>query len=304
MERKIAIIKNGYDILRIREINSDEEKCEFKICIMAEQKNVKILYNKLFSEKKEIEFDKDEYYEITYHKATISQPPKIHIKFPKSNDKKYITLPLKNLIEPDIHTEIPIPLFKITIPDKCLTVKYKPKKAHKIIDIENNNCIDIYMKKSGVQIDYDKWFNIGMMLRLNAFEFNATNSLRYMGKNLQTIFYKMNHEVCKLSVATDISDDVGISINEIKDNDINHEKIEILFIENSLYLAFVGLSRKSHDGITEFCYKLDIKSFNEDEQKKWEYRFKKLENKLNVNLKRYSERIRQMNIRDINIMKK
>ena len=38
----------------------------------------------------------------------------------------------------------------------------------------------------------------------------------------------MNHEVCKLSVATDISDDVGISINEIKDNDINHEKIEIL----------------------------------------------------------------------------
>lgn len=52
MERKIAIIKNGYDILRIREINSDEEKCEFKICIMAEQKNVKILYNKLFSEKK------------------------------------------------------------------------------------------------------------------------------------------------------------------------------------------------------------------------------------------------------------
>ena len=26
-----------------------------------------------------------------------------------------------------------------------------------------------------------------------------------------------------------------------------------------MYLAFVGLSRKSHDGITEFCYKLDIK---------------------------------------------
>lgn len=52
MERKIAIIKNGYDILRIREINSNEEKCEFKICIMAEQNNVKILYNKLFSEKK------------------------------------------------------------------------------------------------------------------------------------------------------------------------------------------------------------------------------------------------------------
>lgn len=58
MNKKIAIIKDGYDIMRIIEGNSDGEKCDFKICFMNGDSNFDIYYMKLFSKAKKLEFDK------------------------------------------------------------------------------------------------------------------------------------------------------------------------------------------------------------------------------------------------------
>ena len=57
MQKKIAIIKNGYDILRIVQGKTTEEHCEFKIIPMVEPKETRIFYMKLFSEPKEFKFE-------------------------------------------------------------------------------------------------------------------------------------------------------------------------------------------------------------------------------------------------------
>ena len=80
MQNKIAITKNGYDILRIVQGKTTEEHCEFKIIPMVEPKDTRIFYMKLFSEPEEFKFDKEFKFEITYHIANEKEPAKIHIK--------------------------------------------------------------------------------------------------------------------------------------------------------------------------------------------------------------------------------
>mgnify|MGYP006971535550 CR=1 FL=1 len=94
MQNKIAITKNGYDILRIVQGKTTEEHCEFKIIPMVEPNETRIFYMQLFSEPKEFKFDKEFKFEITYHIANEKEPAKIHIKI----DNKELKNPYKNII--------------------------------------------------------------------------------------------------------------------------------------------------------------------------------------------------------------
>ena len=46
--KRIAITKNGYDILRIIDFSNDGNNCDFKICPMIDSKKVDIYSRRLF----------------------------------------------------------------------------------------------------------------------------------------------------------------------------------------------------------------------------------------------------------------
>ena len=94
MKKKIAITKNGYIILKIIEMNSNHDKCSFKIIPMVDNKYLKITATKMFSFPEEIIFDNTKQIELTYHKKSKLYEPKIHIKMIDkiTNEATYKTL--------------------------------------------------------------------------------------------------------------------------------------------------------------------------------------------------------------------
>lgn len=308
MNKKIAVTKNGYDILRIVQGKTTEENCEFKIIPMIEPKNIRIFYMKLFSKPEELEFSKESKFEITYHIANEKEPAKIHIKINNKELKNpYITIPVHKLIEPNINTEIPIPLFKIVIPNEVLTKKYKPKKEHKKFDIGENNIIEFFMKRAGdMETDnFEKWQTINMMLNLNSLQYLATGLEDYAMLNYNEMRYSCNteHMLCNCSKGSDVSEKIALQMNTIKSINISTNKLDFLFIENLAYLGLL-VGRKVYDeqhkdGI--FLYEKDLenkKYFNQKEKEKWTLFFEKEKQKVNNLIKSSEEQYLQQFINE------
>lgn len=279
MQKKIAITKNGYDILRIVQGKTTEEHCEFKIIPMVEPKDTRICYMKLFSEPEEFKFDKEFKFEITYHIANEKEPAKIHIKIDnKELENPYKTIPVSKLIEPNIKTEIPIPLFKLIIPDEVLTKKYKHKKEHKEFNIKENNIIEVFMKRAGdIGTDnFEKWQTINTMLNTNSLQYLATGLEKYAMLNYNEMRYSVNeeHMLWSSSMSSDISDRIALEINTLKSVNVSTNKLDFLFIENEAYLGLLT-GRKIYDEQHKnkiFLYEKDLENsqyFNQQERKKW-----------------------------------
>lgn len=300
MKNKIAIIKDGYDILRIIQGSKDEDNCDFKICLM--NSNYEIKYMKLFSNYKNLEFDKNDDWELTYHKSTISKPTKIHLKS-KTEKDKYITLPLTELLEPNFNTEIPIPLFKVIVPNGCKLInKYNEngaKKDHRIIDMTGNNIAEIYLTKNGFMGSnfYEKWANISFSLLGNAMEYYATNEQKYIGKNILDTFKNPKntedgHKIYNVGVSTNVTDDIGIFVNTINDPELKeNDNYSINFIENKIFLGLLGGSTKKYDLEEKpfMIYTEDLKNeknFSEEESKRWKYIFEKEIKKVDREIKK------------------
>ena len=306
--RKIAIIKNGFDILRIIEGNCDGDKCDFKIVPMVDIECIRIFCMRIFSDAEEVIFDRNRKFELSYHKATISKPTKIHIKSISKDDPNdiiYKTLPLDNLIDPNIHTEFPIPLLKITLSDSVLTKKYKTDiKNHKVFDIGDSNILEIFMTKSHFMDTnfYEKWGVIRHTMILNSIEFYASQSTRYMGYNYWLVEYGRKHFEQEVNMSSDINDDIGLTINRINtlnNSVISEGKMDFLFIENSLYLAFLAFQRIKKENMIEpqYAYKLCLNNnlmFSKDEINKWNYRFGREEDKLKTYIKSHYEEYKRI----------
>lgn len=284
MNKKIVIIKNGYDVLRIIEGKSDGDTCEFKIIFMIDNDNIEICYLQLFSDIQKLEFDKSKKMEITYHKSTISKPAKIHLKLHDKETGKceYVSLPLKELIDPDVNTEIPIPLFKIIIPDNVLKTKYIQKKDHVVFDVEDNNMVEIFLTQNGFTKKnyHQKWDCLNQNLISTGIEFYATGLTEYFfindRYNLGDQYDIHNVITREASTVVDITDDIGIQINKIRNQNLKEEKLRALFIENSIYLGFLaGMATIDYKHMYLVDFKND-KYFNDKERKKWEYRFNKI----------------------------
>lgn len=291
---KVAITKNGYDVLRIIEGKKEDEKCEFKIIPRIPAIKVRIFYMKLFSKVEYFSFDNSKKIEITYHKSTPTQPAKIHLKLTNSKKEiEYKTLPLTKIINPNIHTEFPIPLFKIIIPEEALCEKFDSKKDYKICEINENNEIEIFMtKRDFINEDfYNNWPYMCMSLFDNCFEYFATGALPFLSKNANMTLYNSKKENSSqaFAVATDISEDIGILMITMKNNFITTKTLDFLFIENEVYLGFAAGTRIGQEkkGMIPFYQAdLDNKKLSVEERKKWEYRFTKEIKKLDTLIKR------------------
>lgn len=299
MKKKILITKNGFKLLKIIEGKCDGDKCEFKIIPEVESKYIDIFTLQLFSKSEEFLFDKDRELEITYHKSTLSKPTKIHLKLINKNDKSdiiYKTLPLTRLIDPDIHTEIPIPLLKIIIPNIINTkLDEKSEKDYKKFEIGDNNIIEIFMTQSETDVKDNiypqKWLFLNMQLMLNPIQYWATGDNKFIGQNYAMQYYKREHYTHNICVQADVNDDIGIKINTMNCEGIDSDKLQFLFIENEFYLGFLAGTSIRNESETEFklVYKKDIendKYFDDKERKKWEYIFQKEIKKLNGFIKK------------------
>lgn len=291
---KIAITKNGYDVLRIIEGKSDGEKCEFKIVPRISPTKIRIFYMKLFSKIEFFSFDQSQQLEITYHKSTPTKPAKIHLKLTNPQDEiSYETLPLTEIIDPNIHTEFPIPLFKIIIPDDVLDKKFTSKKDYKVFEVKDNNEIEIFMtRRDFINEDfYNKWPHLSMALMDNCFEYFTTGALPFLDKNANMALYNSEKEESEQTIGsgTNVTDDIGIFIVTMKNNFLSTKTLDFLFIENKVYLGFAAGTRiwQENKGMVPF-YKADLeyKDLSLEETKKWEYRFTKEIKKLDTLIKR------------------
>lgn len=242
--KKIAITKKGYDVLRIIEINSDHEKCSFKIVPMVENRKLKITATRMFSLPEEVSFDKNSIIELTYHKREGLHQPKIHIKMIDRENSKlitYIDLPLKEVTSPNIKVKIPAPLLQITIPDGALHKKYKPGKDKKEFDIGNNNVVEIFIMNNLNDIpscmhDFPFIFNALFENNINFF----TNGI-YRDNIEEKIFNEIGYdgEKCEM-LGSQITTDMAIWVKNIYDDKIKSNQVELNFIENKYYIPLMA----------------------------------------------------------------
>ncbi len=287
--KKIAITKNGYDVLRIIELNSDKDKCAFKIVPKIDLDKLNIKCMRMFSLYQSIEFDPSKIVEITYHKNDGIHGTKIHIKMIDKNNKDdvlYKTLPLERLIDPDVNTEIPIPLLKIIVPNSTLTNKYQESSKYVRFDMENNNIFEIFMtKKDFIYEDLlEKFPNVNMVIMGDSLEFFTSGVFR--GYNLQCTLNEsvVTNKPKNLLVAANITDDIGLLVLKAFDPGIKEAKACMLFIENEFYLP-ISINRITiNSGKRQLIYEEDLDNntkLTKEEKEKYKYRFEKQIKKFN-----------------------
>lgn len=291
--KKVAIIKNGIDIGRIIPFNMEQGEYDFKISFSKNNYEVN-MYHFLSKVPEKIELDDMTSWEISYHKSTILKPTVIHLK-EKNNNPEYKPLPLKRLVDPSLYNEFPIPFMRIEIPSNLKGKNYKSKpKEHISFDIEDCNVAEFYL--TNVNFDaikfMNKWPTVSFRLLTNSFEYFATN-------DLLTHKYKIKYFMPKdgqphiASKEFQVNDDMKFYVNVYNNPELTGDKIKVTFIENEFAEALLGLSPvgyKNEQGKVEMqpAYKEDLSrnTMSAEEKRKWEYRFDKMRNKLDSELKK------------------
>lgn len=302
MQRKLSIIKNGYDVLRIIEMGLGE----FKITNETGNNDFKVYTLSLFSKPQKLDFNKSKKWEISYHVSTNEMPTKIHLK--NEDGKEYITLPLKELIDPDINTEIPIPLFKVLIPDSCLSKRYKRSikgdKNHVVIDIGDNNSLEIFVTSADfVERNYiEKWQNVIFSLIANDMRFYATNSPEYMALNMYFGLNDCNHSSKLINQSVKITENIGVFVNTVNIPNLHEDKLDFLFLENSIYLTLLVNQTFSYSMTSKkyILYEKDMentKFFNSTEILKWKRIFYEDRVRTDKIMNNYKEKIRRQESR-------
>lgn len=279
--KKIVIAQNGYDILRIIEMNSDKDKCSFKIVPMIDNNKFEINYEKLYSIPQKMEFNEEKKIEITYHKSDGIHVPKIHIKMinKETNISEYLTIPLERIIEPDVNSRFPIPLLTISIPKGISNKHINKKDKYNIFDVGNNNLVEVFLvNKNFVGSNFfENLIHISGTLFFSSFEIftcgimratNIGNALNESHKNKGPVDFMMS---------SNISDDMGILLVMLNDINFNSKKLQLSFIENEFFLAH-SINRKllvDKELVSLYEYDIDNSTLSNEEKKKYKYDIEK-----------------------------
>jgi hypothetical protein len=295
---KVAIIKNGIDIGRIIPFNMDQDEREYDFKISFAKNNYEISAYSLLSKIPErVAFEDMVDWEISYHRSNEIKPTVIHLK-EKKNQPVYKQLPLQRLVDPTIHSEFPIPFMRIEIPSDFTGKNYKPKpKEHIIFDLENNNVAEFYL--THIDFNYEmfaeKWPTISLRLMTSSFEFFATNNL--LTDNIKfKYFMPSGGEIRAAAEEFVVNNDMKFYVNIYNNPEYLEDKIKVTFIENEFADALLGLSQV---GFENECGKIEmLPAFQEDlsrdtmsreEKSKWEYRFKRKQEKLEREIRKIRE---------------
>ena|GEM_PF-2308624 len=284
--QKVAIIKNGIDIGRIIPFNKDESEYDFKISFVKNDYEVN-MYPFLSSVPEKVELENMSSWEISYHRKTIMKPTVILLKEEKSQEHK--PLPLNRLVDPTSHNEFPIPFMRVEIPSDFSGKIYDSKSKENILfDIKDANVAEFYL--THIDFDYErfarKWPTISLRLMVASFEFFATNNLLTDNGKFK-YFMPSDGGVRAGAEEFIVNNDMKFYINLYNNPELIGEKIKVTFIENEFADALLGLSSigyKNEEGKVEMipAYQEDLSrdTMPKEEKRKWEYRFNKMRDKL------------------------
>ncbi|WP_110114242.1 hypothetical protein [Bacillus sp. CGMCC 1.16541] len=293
---KVAIIKNGKDIGRIIPFNIDLQESDFKISFSKNDYNV-FMYSFLSETPEKVELENMTEWEISYHRSTALKPPIIHLK-EKKQEPKYLVLPLKRLIDPNVYNEFPIPFMRIQIPINFQAKEYKEKKSNKpiVFDMGEANVAEFYL--TNTSFDYEafsmKWPAISLRLLTSSFEYFATNNMT-TDENKYKYFMPSGDDIRTAAMEVNLNEYMKFFINmyynpELVDRDGD---IKVTFIENEFATSLLGLSPigyENEQGKVEmrpgFEEDLNRKTMPVEERQKWRYRFKRMQDKLEREMKK------------------
>ena len=261
MTYKVAISKEGSDLLRIVPLRTDKnETYELKIIPLSERYFVKAyklfnggLYKKLFNGNN---------MSITYHVSNKSNQTKIHVI---DNEKKYVTLPIQELIDLNHNFDYPIPLLKMHIPSKESKQTYKKKVKHVPFDMGDNNYAEIYLMSSKSKI-YSTFLGKQIIEHLLSipFEYLATNIMTIDPSKIDFIQNGITDEGRKVMVRFPMNNDIDLIICFYKSKIISSEET-YTFIENTyskdILLMTQMIQRDLDKNTNEYSY-VDMKGIS------------------------------------------
>ncbi|WP_075979939.1 hypothetical protein [Bacillus massilinigeriensis] len=291
---KVAIIKDGKDIGRIIPFNKNEADADFKISFSKNNYSVN-MFSFLSTSPELLNLENMTEWEISYHRRTVLKPTVIHLK-EKKNQPEYKVLPLKRIIDPSIHHEFPIPFMRIQIPISFQAKDYKEKRSKKpvVVDMGEANVAEFYL--TNTSFDYEafsmKWPAISFRLLTSSFEYFATNNMT-TDENKYKYFLPSGDDIRTAAMEIDINQDMKFYINMYKNPDLIDGDMKVTFIENEFAHALLGLSPIGYENAQG---KVEMRpGFEEDlnrdtmpfeEKQKWRYRFKRMQDKLEQEMKR------------------
>lgn len=220
IHKKVAIIYKGKDIGRVIPFQPNEDgDCDFTLSFLKNEYYIQI-YKLLMTEPYYYMADEDlRDWEITYHRHTQTQPTKIHSKRINEQGKKiYNPLGLDRLRDPTIHSEFPIPLFRIQIPKVDTYKDYEQNsKKHIVVDLEDCNIAEFFLVPAN--FDYTKFSDKWPML---SHHFWSASFQSYAATGL-IIDDQKQYSQQKPSISVSINANLGLIINRFRDERVELE---------------------------------------------------------------------------------
>ncbi len=184
-----------------------------------------------------------EKYEVTYHKKNEKNPAKFHLKS-KGKQSRYYNIPLRNILDPTISPEFPIPFIKVGISNKDNFKLYKYKKKYSVLDIGNNNVIEMYLVN--VKFDLDlfihKWDVFDLIYTIAPMEYFVNGQLKngFLIPKYNTLYELNTFRIMKIN----INEDIALLINAYTDNNIDgiKQKSFVSIYENGEYVKYLSLA--------------------------------------------------------------
>ena len=291
--KKVAIIKEGKDIGRIIPFNMDAGDYDFKISFAKNDYEVS-MYPFLSKAPEKFELEDITNWEISYHRASGLKHTVIHLK-EKKDHPEYEPLPLHRLVDPTIHSAFPIPFMRVEIPPNSAEKNYKPKpKEHVAFDMKDSNVAEFYL--THVDFDYEefmeKWPALSLKLMALSFEFFATNNI-LTDEHKYRNFIPSDGQKRRAVKEFVVNNDMKFYVNLYNNPELAEGKIKVTFIENAFADALLALSPVGYENdqgkIEMFpAYKEDLErnTMSSKEKWKWEYRFNKMQEKLEREIKK------------------
>lgn len=149
--RRLAIQKNGVDIARVIPGKMDDGKLDIKVTFLQHEFEV-YAYQLLHINPFIMVPDESEGKNITYHHGVDGKDPVIHVKSENVpvEGPRYVNLPLAKIVPPSKDTLVPLPLFKLEVPDSIASGAKRrkgKKRPGKVVFDMGGNCdvVEVYM---------------------------------------------------------------------------------------------------------------------------------------------------------------
>jgi hypothetical protein len=239
--QKVCIKSGNKDLLRIIPFPSGSEY-DFKISIVNNDFKLRIhpesvepfyITENNFSLKK---------WELSYHNSNDMKPAKIHLKS-ISKHITYLNLPINNFTNPNKSSEFPIPLLKIGFSKSDSYNTYKPKSYYKIIDLNDNNVLEVFIVPSSFDWEkfITKWGLFDLIYSIAPMEYFVNGKLRAFSKAKLKALY-VDNQYCRKLIF--VNNEIALLCNFYNDTTIDghRQKSFISVYENGNFLKYLLLA--------------------------------------------------------------